>query len=71
MFVGDMYWQMKKYGSARDRYLYIINNYQDITELKDHAQKKAEAAYYMEKEQQGESDRRKVHGNWRDYFKWL
>jgi len=71
LFIGDMFWRMEKYGSARERYLYVVNNYPDVPQVPEHAAKKAEAAYFKDREQKAEQDRRKKHGHWRDWFDWL
>ena len=71
LFVGDMFWHMEKYGSAYERYLYVVNNFQDVPNVAEHAAQKAEAAYFKDKEQKAELDRREQHGHWRQWFDWL
>ena len=62
LYLGDMFWQMKKYGSAWKRYTYIVENFSDVPEVSEHARSKAEAAY---------ESRRKQNGHWSQWFDWL
>ncbi len=71
LYLGDMFWQMKKYGSARKRYIYIVENFSDVPEVSEHARSKADAAYHRHLEQMSEEERRKLNSTWRDWFTWL
>lgn len=46
LYLGDVFWNMKKYGPAWRRYTYIVGNFRDVSDVREHAQQKALAAYY-------------------------
>ena len=71
LYLGDMFWQMKKYGSAWKRYTYIVENFSAVPEVSEHARSKAEAAYFHYTEQTAEESRRKQNGHWSQWFDWL
>ncbi len=71
LYLGDMFWHMKKYGSAWRRYMYIVQTYPDVPEVSTHANEKASAAFHHYQKQLSETERRKLNSNWHEWFKWL
>lgn len=71
LYFGDFYFRMEKYGSALIRYRYILDTFQDVPEIYNHAKVKADAAFVKERESKSESKRQQREGSWKDYFDWL
>lgn len=71
LYIADVFWHMKKYGVARNRYDYIVNNFQDVPEVCDHAKEKGLAAYHLHLEDEAKGIREKREGSWKNWFKWL
>ena len=71
LYQADVFWQMKKYGSAWKRYTFITEEYADVSDSCEHARTKGIAAYYLYREQSSEESRRAVEGSWRDWFSWM
>ncbi len=71
LYLGDVFWNMKKYGSAWRRYIYIVDNFPDVTDVRDHAQQKALASYYKYREQESQEAHDQITGSWKEWFDWL
>lgn len=71
LYFGDFFYRMEKYGSALVRYRYILENFQDVTEIVEHAKVKAHAALAKERENSSEKKRESREGSYKDYLKWL
>ena len=72
LYLGDMFWNMKKYGPAWRRYTYIVENFPDVQDVSAHAKDKALAAYFKFRENQSEADRETIEGStFKKWFDWL
>lgn len=71
LYLGDVFWNMKRYGPAWKRYTYIVDNFPDVPDVCEHAREKAIAAYYRYREQQSEEARQQIQGSWRRWFDWM
>ena len=71
LYLGDVFWNMNRYGPAWKRYSYIVDNFKDVPDIHEHAQKKALAAYYKYREQQSQNAREQIEGSWKQWFNWL
>lgn len=71
LFYADFYYRMDRYASALSRYKVILNEYQDVPDIHEHAQVKAKAAFVKDREQRAEGKREKREGSWKDWFEWL
>jgi outer membrane protein assembly factor BamD len=71
LYLGDMFWRMKRYGPAWRRYNYITENFKDVEEIYEHAAKKAPAAYLRYREEQSKAVREQREGTWKRWFRWL
>lgn len=71
LYIGDVFWNMGKYGPAWHRYEYIVDNFPDVPEVAEHAKEKSLAAYHRYRTEQAEEIRQQREGSWRDWFKWL
>lgn len=71
LYIADVFWHMKKYGIAWRRYEYIVQNFQDVPEVSDHAKEKGLAAYHLFREDDAQSIRQEREGSWKNWFKWL
>lgn len=71
LYLGDVFWRMKRYGPAWKRYTYIIENFPDLPEINAHAKEKSLAAWYRYREEQSEEAWEKIEGSWKELFDWL
>lgn len=71
LYLGDVFWNMKRYGPAWERYTYIVDNFPDVEDVSEHAREKALAAYYRYREQQSRNAREEIQGSWKDWFDWM
>ncbi len=71
LYIADVFWHMKQYGPAWRRYRFIMANFGDVSEVADHAQEKAQAAYLHYREEEANDRRERREGSWRDWFRWL
>lgn len=71
LYLGDMYWNMKKFGPAWKRYSYVADHFGDVPDVSEHAKEKAKAAYFKFQSTEGEQSRQDVEGSWRKMFDWL
>lgn len=71
LFYADFYFRMARYTSALVRYNHILEEFQDVPDIYQHAQEKVKSAFVLEREQRGEATRVQREGSWRDWFQWL
>lgn len=71
LYIADVFWNMKKYGSAWKRYQFIADNFQETGEIAEHARNKAIASYNLFREAQSSEVRQKREGTWKNWFEWL
>lgn len=71
VFVADFYWRTESYGSAWERYTYIVDNFQDLPDIVDYAKKRAKLAWLRHQESSSESERERIQGSWKQWFDWL
>ncbi len=68
LFYGDFYYRQNRYASALSRYQYIVDNFDDVPEIYEHAKQKAASAFVLAKEQEAESTREQREGG---FMYWL
>ena len=71
LYLGDVFWNMNKYGPAWKRYTYIVDNFSDVPDVSEHAKEKSLSAYYRYREQQSSEAREQITGSWKRWFDWL
>jgi len=71
MYFGDFYYRMGKYGSALLRYRFIVENFEDVPEIYNHAKVKEQSAFVESRKFEAESKRESREGSWKDWFNWL
>lgn len=71
MYIGDVFWHMKKYGPAWHRYTYVVSHFKDVPDVTEHAEKKAMAAYNYYRQSQAAEVREQREGSWKKWFRWL
>lgn len=71
LYIADVFWNMKKYGSAWKRYQFIADNFKENVEVAAHARKKAIASYNLYRESQSSMTRQQREGSYKDWFEWL
>ncbi len=71
LFIGDVFWGMGNYEAATSRYMYVLENYGDLTEEADYARKQGAAAYLRYREGASEKSREEIVGTWKRFFRWL
>jgi len=68
LFVADFYWNSDQYGAAWKRYVYVVENYNDLPEVFDYAKLRAQLSYLEYRKSLAEAERQKVEGEW---SRWL
>lgn len=71
LYIGDVFWNMKKYGPAWRRYVYVTENFKDVPDVADHAMEKSVAAWHLHRSEEAEAKRESREGTWKDWFRWL
>ena len=71
LYIGDMFWRMGRYGPAWKRYTYVVDNFQDVEEIHEHAAQKVPTAYLRYREAQSREVRAQREDTWRKWFRWL
>lgn len=72
VFMADFFWRTEQYGPAWHRYQYVVENFSDITDLRDYAIRRAESSYYEYQKELSEDERARLQGSWMRWLKqWL
>lgn len=71
LYIGDVFWNMKKYGPAWRRYEYVAENFKDVPEVAEHAEEKSVAAWHLYRSEEASAKREQREGSWKNWFKWL
>ncbi|WP_456324331.1 outer membrane protein assembly factor BamD [Desulfonauticus submarinus] len=71
LFVADFYWRTGRYLAAWKRYSYVEKNYSDLPEVLDYARERKKLAYLEYQKEQGEKEREREQGSWKEWFDWL
>lgn len=71
LFVADFYWRTKRYGSAWQRYRYVVDNFQDLPEIVEYAEERSKISYFRYQKEQSRQKREEDQGSWKDWFRWL
>lgn len=71
LFVADFYWRAQRYGSAWQRYSYVVDNFQDLPDIAEYAEQRSQVSYFKFQEDQSRQKREQDQGSWKDWFGWL
>ncbi len=71
IFVADFYWRTEQYGPAWHRYQYVVDNFADLEQVRDYAQKRADMAYLLQQKTETKKAREERQGTWKKWFDWL
>lgn len=71
LYIADVFWNMKKYGPAWRRYIYVAENFKDVPEVAEHAMEKSVSAWHLHRAEESQSTREQREGSWKNWFKWL
>lgn len=71
LYIGDVFWNMGKYGPAWRRYVFVAENFKDVPEVADHAMEKSVAAWHIYRNEESQARREAREGSWKNWFKWL
>lgn len=71
IYIADVYWHMENYESAWYRYSKIVEEFQELPEIQEYAQKQADASYIRFRQTNSNLEREEREGSWKDYFDWL
>jgi len=72
LFVADFYWNTDQYGAAWKRYVYVVDNYNDLPEILDYAKLRAQLSYLEYRKTLANEEREKVEGDWNAWLMhWL
>lgn len=71
LYIGDFFWRAERYGAAWRRYVYVVENFPEIEDLRNHAEEKGKVAYLKYRQQQSQQVQEQREGTWKRWFKWL
>lgn len=71
VYVADFYWRRESYGSAYERYKFVLENFKDVPDFQEYVKERARLSYLKKAEQEAELLRKDREGSWTDYFEWL
>jgi outer membrane protein assembly factor BamD len=71
IFVADFYWRTERYRSAYERYLFVVDNFQDLPEVVEYASERAKMSYIRYRKASSEEERIEREGSWKQWFDWL
>ncbi|EPR42230.1 outer membrane assembly lipoprotein YfiO [Desulfovibrio sp. X2] len=71
LYVADFYWKNEQYGPAWNRYEFVSQNFKDLPDIVQYAQKMSQLAYFEYQKNRSENERAKEHGSWKQWFDWL
>lgn len=71
LYVADFYWRRGTYGPAWQRYRSVAQNFSDIPEIAEYAQRQADFAYYRHQKEQSRQEREEREGSWKRFLEWL
>ncbi len=71
LYIASVFWNMGNSGAAYKRYMYVYENFPELPEIHAFAEQQAKASFLKYTEDLSEEERRKIHGSWHDYFRWL
>lgn len=71
LYVADFYWKRSQWGAAWNRYQFVLDNFPDLPEVIEYAEKMAQLSYFEYQKTRSEEERAKEHGSWRQWFDWL
>ena len=72
VFMADFFWRTEQYGPAWHRYRYVVENFSDITDLRDYSIRRAESSYFEYQKSLSEEERARIQGSWTLWLKqWL
>lgn len=71
LYMADVFWNMRKYGPAWRRYLYVAENFKDVPEVSEHAMEKSVSAWHLYRNEEAQATREQREGSWKKWFKWL
>ncbi len=71
LFVADFYWRRGEYLSAWKRYRYVLQNFQELEDIRAYASDRSHQAYYLYQVKRSEQERAEQRGSWKQWFRWL
>ncbi|NJB66893.1 outer membrane protein assembly factor BamD [Desulfobaculum xiamenense] len=71
VYVADFYWRTERFRAAWQRYTAIAQNFQDLPEVAQYAQKRSTLAYMRFQKDSAELERERAQGSWKQWFEWL
>ena len=71
VYVADFYWRRGNYGSAYERYKFVMQHFKDVPDYQEYVKERARLSYLKKTEQEAELLREEDQGSWKDYFEWL
>ncbi len=71
LYLAETFWNMGNKGAAYERYMYVFENFPELTELASYAFDKAKSAYFEHVKESSEEQRKEEHGSWTKILDWL
>lgn len=72
VYIADFFWRTEQFGPAWNRYRYVVENFNDLPDIRDYAKRRAEYSYFEYQKTLTQEEREKIEGGWRTWLKkWL
>lgn len=71
IFIADFYWNTGRFGAAWRRYMFVVENFQDLPEILKYSKERAQLSYLEYQKTLTEKERREIEGTWHKFLKWL
>lgn len=71
LFIADFYWNSEQYGAAWKRYMYVCDNFKDLSAIFKYAKLRSELSYLEYVKTLSERERREAQSTWHKFRKWL
>ena len=71
LYVADFFWRTQRYGPAWHRYMYVRDNFADLPDIREYADRRAKGAYLEYQKTLSVEERERQNGSWKQWFDWL
>lgn len=71
LYVADFYWRRNEFGPAWQRYKSVAEEFADIPDIAEYAERQGNFSYYRFQKEQSQKDREEREGTWKRFFRWL
>ncbi len=71
LYIADFYRKQKQWRAAFERYSYVVQNFHELEEVADYAEKYAQIAWVNYQKESSLEQQKELYGSWEDLFDWL